>query len=163
MKKKLVLIVEDEKGLALEMAELLKESFTYEPLIANNGKEALAILKKHERWLGLGNNKISCILLDFQMPEMSGEEFIREYRKQEMKNPFKQFMPIIITTAYDDLQRWDVATDPMHGMASGYLVKPVDKDKLLNLLHKVIFLKDAETLIEATLKKDHEKHGVKVR
>ena len=162
--KSLILIVEDDLPLAKEMEEMLNATYSYRAIVAHNGIEAFKMLKKYQRFFGLLNNKIDCILLDFQMPEMSGEEFLRKLRKSERWSPFKRFIPVIVTTAYEDLSRWDIATDPIYGLAAGYLVKPIDRKKLFNLLHAIVVKQDTEYLIEDTLKEDyieHDKHETK--
>ncbi|MFA5879480.1 MAG: response regulator [Candidatus Margulisiibacteriota bacterium] len=156
--KKMVLVVEDNPRQAEKIANILNTSYSYYAVIAANGVEALAVIKKNRRFFGLLPNRIKCVLLDLQMPEMSGEEFLKIFRQQERKNIFAQFLPIIVITAYNDLERWDKVTDPIHGMVAGYLNKPIDEQKLLYLLHSVIFKEETEYFIEETLRKDIELH-----
>lgn len=86
---------------------------------ANNGKEALDILKN--------NPGIDLVLMDIMMPEMDGYEAIMEIRAN------KQYadLPVIAVTAkamQGDRQRvLDVG-------ASDYIAKPIDVNKLLSLL-----------------------------
>ena len=83
--KRYILIVEDE----FINQEILKEilSSEYETLVANNGVEALNILKT-------ATKPISLILLDINMPIMDGFTVIKEIKKE------KEYMniPIIVIT-----------------------------------------------------------------
>ena len=83
--KRYILIVEDE----FINQEILKEilSSEYETLVANNGVEALNILKTETK-------PISLILLDINMPIMDGFTVIKEIKKE------KEYMniPIIVIT-----------------------------------------------------------------
>ena len=86
---------------------------------ANNGKEALDILKD--------NPGIDLVLMDIMMPEMDGYEAITEIRANKQLSE----LPVIAITAkamQGDKQRiLDVG-------ASDYITKPVDVNKLLSLV-----------------------------
>lgn len=70
-----VLVVEDEKSLQ-EVYKLILQSHGYETLLANNGLEALKVLK---------SSRPSLILLDINMPKMNGLEFMKEFVKLKMQ------------------------------------------------------------------------------
>lgn len=87
-----ILIVEDN----IDIRRLLINNFkyTYNLLIAKNGKEALDICS--------GDTKIDLIITDIMMPVMNGKEFILQLRKEEGS----LFTPIIVLTAktgFDDI------------------------------------------------------------
>lgn len=75
--KKRILIAEDEKPLANALGLKLTSS-GFEPVIVNNGREALETIEK-------GN--ISLILLDLIMPEVDGFEVLEEMQKNGNKTP----------------------------------------------------------------------------
>ena len=80
-----VLIVDDEAEVR-EMYVPFFASKGYESLAARNGKEAIEILR---------TKKIDLIILDLSMPEMTGEEVMREM----VANDKWRKIPIIIDTA----------------------------------------------------------------
>jgi two-component system, chemotaxis family, response regulator WspR len=84
MEKKKILIVEDDNFVAEVYLAKLSE-MKYEPILAQNGEEGLAALRK---------NKIDMILLDILMPVMSGMEMLEEIKKnKEWEN-----IPVILLT-----------------------------------------------------------------
>ena len=70
---------------------------------------------------------VHCIFLDVDMPDISGIEVAREIRK------FNPFIPIIFVTSYRDYmeQVFEVQT-------FDYLVKPIQSDKIKQVLNRVI-------------------------
>jgi two-component system response regulator VicR len=66
-----IAVVEDEKSLALAYQTIL-EKHGYEVFVAYDGKEALDVVAKHSPDL---------ILLDMNMPNMNGLEFLRHLEK----------------------------------------------------------------------------------
>jgi len=84
MEKKKILIVEDDNFVAEVYLAKLTE-MGYEAILAQNGEEGLAALKK---------DKIDLILLDILMPIMNGMEMLEEIKKrEEWKN-----IPVILLT-----------------------------------------------------------------
>jgi two-component system response regulator AtoC len=73
-----ILIVDDEIDLSVNMKELLEDEAKY-IFIANNGVEALEILKSH---------KIDCVISDIKMPLMDGLELIECARSCGLEMPF---------------------------------------------------------------------------
>ncbi|NML62103.1 PAS domain S-box protein [Massilia sp. RP-1-19] len=68
-----VLVVEDEEDLA-QLAATLFESLGYDVLVANNAKDALAILER--------NVDVDVVFSDVMMPQMSGIELARIVRRE---------------------------------------------------------------------------------
>jgi CheY-like chemotaxis protein len=84
MEKKKILIVEDDNFVAEVYLAKLSE-MGYETILAQNGEEGLAQLKK---------GKIDLILLDILMPIMNGIEMLEQVKKnEEWKN-----IPVILLT-----------------------------------------------------------------
>lgn len=86
MSKIKVLIVDDEIDYLDLMRERI-ESWGYEVLLAKDGKEALAAIKKE---------KPGIVVLDFLMPHMDGTAVLKEIRRSD-KN-----LPVVMFTAYPD-------------------------------------------------------------
>lgn len=107
MSNKNIMIVDDE----LEMAQLLKielELEHYHVLCAQDGQEALALVKKV---------KPDLVLLDVMMPEMDGYKVLEDFKK----SPATKNIPVIILTAKgleQDIQKGlDLGADD-------YIMKP---------------------------------------
>ena len=110
--RKLILIIEDDPEI-LSSLKMFLESEGYNVLTAQNGLEAMNILKTN----GIPN----LILLDMKMPIMNGWEFAIEFLdKHDHSSPI-----VVMTAAADAEQR---AKD-IH--AIGWLAKPFDLDVLL--------------------------------
>ena len=91
-------------------------------VIASNGKEALKILE---------NTQFNMILMDIQMPEMSGIEVTKIIREKEKLAG--THVPIIATTAYAMSQdRIDVLNAGM----DAYISKPIDLAKFKEIIEK---------------------------
>lgn len=91
--------------------------------IAVNGKEAVraadTALKNHQSY--------ELICMDLRMPEMDGQQAIREIRKQEAEAGVSKPARIIVTTAHTDS---DSIAGALMGRCNSYLVKPIDIAKL---------------------------------
>lgn len=113
-----ILIVDDEKPARDELHYLLKKEKDIQTILeAENGMKALRILEKQE---------MDLILLDIQMPGMTGLEMAR----QLMALPV--YPQIIFVTAYDQfaLEAFDVN-------ALDYLLKPIETERLERALNRV--------------------------
>jgi len=80
-----ILIVDDDRFTRLAVEKYLR-SFGHNVLTAEDGREALELVKEHEPDL---------ILLDLMMPVMDGETFLQKLRKELGK----QDLPVIALTA----------------------------------------------------------------
>jgi CheY-like chemotaxis protein len=146
--KPLVLVVEDNQRQGDLIEQIIAETGMYQVLRAGNGEEAMAVLARHERGFDFLSNEISCILLDWQMPKMHGETFLRLLREKENKSPFKRHIPVVIISAYGDNELRMAAEDSSVGLASAYLLKPFDEGELLLTLKRIIIDKEGEIMRE---------------
>jgi two-component system, response regulator YesN len=87
---------------------------------ASNGKEALKQIEKEQP---------DILITDIRMPVMDGISLIDEVRK------FSENIRIIVLSAYSD---FEYARKVFSSGISGYLVKPIDEDKLLESIKKTI-------------------------
>lgn len=149
--KPVVLLVEDNATQARITADIISETGLYEVVIAHNGEEALLELERHERGFDFLTNRISCILLDWQMPKMNGEAFLHILRSKEQTSPFKRHTPVVIISAYGDNELRLKAEDPTHGLASAYIVKPFEESELLHVLRRIVYDKEGEIMRELLL------------
>src|SRR5688572_265028 len=147
-KRPFVLIVEDNQRQSELIASILDETGLYQILTAGNGEEAIKKLAEYERGFDFLSNKISCILLDWQMPKMHGEAFLRQLREKEKRSPFKRHIPVVIITAYGDNELRMIAEDSTLGLASAYLLKPFDEGELLQVVKRIVIDKEGEIMRE---------------
>jgi CheY-like chemotaxis protein len=115
---KKVLLVDDDSRNVFALTVTLDDK-GMEVLTAENGIEALEILKQHQ--------DLDLVLMDIMMPEMDGYETMRRIRAQ----PRFRKLPIIALTA--KAMKEDKAKCIEAG-ANDYLAKPVDTNKLLSLM-----------------------------
>lgn len=120
------LIVEDSRMNRAILSEFLKRSGG-ESDNAENGKIAVELI--NEKPAGYYN----CILMDAQMPVMNGYDAAREIRK--MEDSAKSGIPIICISA--NAFKEDREAARAAGM-DDYLEKPVDVDKLIEKMLKLI-------------------------
>lgn len=127
------LIVEDDFTSRLLMQEFLK---SYGPShIAVNGREAVAAVRQA---LTTGE-PYQLISLDIMMPEMDGQTALKEIRALEAAQGIysSHGAKIVMTTALGDMKN---VTAAFAGLADGYLTKPIDKTKLIAILHQLALI-----------------------
>lgn len=113
-----VLIVEDEKDL-VEMIQHQLENEGYNVVVAYDGVQALEKIKEIEPGL---------ILLDINLPKMSGLEFYSKICTAHGRAPY----PVIVMTARSSLEKTfeDIEVD-------GFLAKPFEIDDLINKVNHI--------------------------
>jgi two-component system chemotaxis response regulator CheY len=121
------LVVEDDYITAEVMHEIML-SFG-ECDVAENGKIAI---EKFNKSLN-EDEPYTVIFLDIMMPEMDGQAVLNEIRRLESEKDIKglEGVKIIMTTALDDFENIKRA---FKHQAEGYIVKPIDKDKVIKAL-----------------------------
>lgn len=112
-----VLYIEDDVDVREQMHFFLKKRVG-QLIVSENGVDGLIAFKHHQPDL---------ILSDLQMPKMDGLTMAREVRKISQ-------VPIVITTAFSEKEMILKAVDI--GI-SGYVIKPIDRDQLLETLESV--------------------------
>lgn len=130
--RKKILIVEDNEINRAMLCNLLSEQ--YLTIEAENGKEALEILKQQQ------NKDISLILLDIIMPVMDGYAFLDEMHK----NPEISAIPVIVATQVDSEE--DETTALAHG-ASDFVTKPYRPQIILHRVASIIRLRETAAMI----------------
>ena len=99
-----ILIVDDEVD-ATNMMRIRCEASGYKVLVANNGKDALEIVKK---------DKPDAVLLDIMMPEVDGLSVLKKIRSEDAR------LPVFLVTSFSSESRKMIAKDLN---ASGFIVK----------------------------------------
>ncbi len=118
---KRVLIVEDDKP-TRELIKVLLKEFKYEFSEAANGEEALDVLR---------GKPIDLVLLDMQMPKMSGLEFLPEFNKLNKEKK----VPVIIITAQ---MSHDILHKSLEYNAQNYISKPINQEKLRSAVKQAL-------------------------
>jgi CheY-like chemotaxis protein len=103
----------------------LLEKRGYTVVVANNGREALAILDESVP------ARFGCALMDVQMPEMDGFECTTIIRERERTTG--AHLPIIAMTAH--AMKGDEARCLSAGM-DGYLSKPIQPDEFFEVVER---------------------------
>ena len=122
MKKKILLVDDSLLDRKLLIGVLKKAEVSNEILQAENGEEALSILANNVQ-------DVCIILLDWQMPRMSGIELMEGI----IKVPEVASIPIIMVTASGSEENKKYAWKVNPNLA-GYLVKPYKPDVLLQTI-----------------------------
>lgn len=116
-----ILYAEDEHGIQETVTEVL-ELYVDKVITASNGEEAIELYEKYQP---------SILLLDINMPYKDGLTALKEIRKKDINTP------VIIMTAHTERE---YLIDAVELYITKYLVKPFDKDALLNALESCVSL-----------------------
>jgi len=117
----LILVVDDEESIRVTTACGL-ETHGYHPLLARNGKEAIALYASHQ-------NNIRLVMTDLMMPLMDGVAMIRALRTLSPE------VKIIVTSGLDS----DLMTDEAATLGvNAFLPKPYTVATLLQTLHDTL-------------------------
>lgn len=117
--KRQILLV-DDSPLALRSIKAMLDT-KYDVVVATSGEKALAAAKK---------NLPDLILLDYEMPGWDGKKTLEELRNDEEVGD----IPVVFLTGVADKEH---ITAVLGMNPQGYLLKPVDKDKLLSTIKEV--------------------------
>jgi two-component system chemotaxis response regulator CheY len=120
------LIIDDSRALRAIVGKLVK-GLGFEVLEAGNGREGLEQLKS--------NGAVELSLVDWNMPDMNGIEFIRAVRAQDEYNAMK----VMVITTQTEI---DHITKALESGANEYLMKPFTRDALLVKLQMLGIVND---------------------
>lgn len=119
-----VLIVDDD-DFALSVVENIMMRLGYTAVTAQNGRDALEILRTSE---------IRLVITDWDMPEMNGVDFCRAVRREDLPG----YVYVIMLTGREGPQQ---RLQGLWAGADDFLNKPLDPDELL------VCLKTAERIL----------------
>lgn len=130
MKKKSILVVEDDKAILKGLKGIL-QSEDYRVDTAETGQEALH--KYKTKFFNLA-------LLDIKLPDIEGTELLRIMHENQPE------MMKIMVTGYPSLENAVIA---LNQGADAYVIKPVNPEKLLDLIEgKLEEQSEAEKMTE---------------
>jgi two-component system, chemotaxis family, chemotaxis protein CheY len=110
-----VLVIDDSRTVRIILRQALSES-GLDVVEAANGREGLEQLHAHE--------DVELVLVDWNMPEMDGLEFVRAVRSQRAYDPVRIMM---VTTETEQEQ----VVRALEAGANEYLMKPFTKEVLV--------------------------------
>ncbi|HEX2958846.1 MAG TPA: response regulator [Chitinispirillaceae bacterium] len=118
-----ILIVDDDITSGLVMQKML--SRYGETTITTDGRQALETFKEHI----LKKGPFDLMFLDIMLPEMDGQEVLKNIRDFEEQNWIfgSDGIKIIMTTALDDNKNIMAA---FRSQCEGYIVKPISLSKI---------------------------------
>jgi two-component system response regulator AtoC len=114
-----ILVVDDDPDIQEVLKDRL-ESLGYRVLVASNGKEGLELVEKQ-------NPQI--VLLDIEMPGMSGLEVLKEIRRRGID------VTVVMITAYGTIER---AVQAMREGAYDFIPKPFEPEHIALTVEKAL-------------------------
>jgi CheY-like chemotaxis protein len=124
-----VLLVEDDPGDVLIAREALQAAQLITRLVVvSDGVESIVFLRRRDRYRSA--ERPDLILLDLNLPRMSGQEVLAEVKS----DPLLRRIPIVVLTtsvAVEDI----VKSYDLH--ANVYVAKPVDFDAFADVVKKI--------------------------
>jgi two-component system, chemotaxis family, chemotaxis protein CheY len=127
------LIAEDDSASRLTLRHLLKG---YGPVhLALNGKEAVEAVRAALE----AREPFNLICLDIMMPEMDGQEALKQIRALEeaYRLSSDQGTKVVMTTAAGDPKNVCIA---FNSLCDDFLLKPISKAKLLETLRQLALI-----------------------
>ena len=121
-----IMLIEDDSVDAMTVRRAMKDLNVTNSMIHRlNGEEGLKYLTDPE------TEKPLVILLDLNMPKMSGIEFLKAVK---VYDELKRIPVVVLTTSKE---RQDVL-DSFELGAAGYMIKPVDYAKFMDVINTVM-------------------------
>lgn len=129
-----VYIAEDDRQMG-ESVRWILEGAGYITVLATSGEELLAIHDDSEE---------GCLLLDLQLPDISGMDLLAKLRSQGCRRPF------IMLTGHGDVS---TAVQSLHSGAIDYIEKPFARKRLLKRVAEAVACDRAKRSIRKRLDK----------
>lgn len=114
MSERTILLIDDERDVLDSLALILNSGGHNNVITCQDSRHVLALMRD--------TADISLVLLDLVMPYMKGQDLLCQLREKYPE------VPVLVITALDDL---NMAVECMKAGAYDYLVKPVEKLRLL--------------------------------
>ncbi|HBP90413.1 MAG: response regulator [Nitrospira sp.] len=127
----LVLVVDDEPDVR-KVVRMTLEKAGYDVIEAEDGEKAIQEVQKGENPLML-----DVIISDIRMPKINGVEAINYFQQQYPR------VPLIVLTGFPDME---MATGFLKKGIVDYLVKPVEKEKLIKSVATAMEKRDLNRL-----------------
>jgi DNA-binding NtrC family response regulator len=113
-----VLVLDDDPDTG-EVVRFILEKEGFDVKIVTSPKEGIALLE---------NQQFHILILDLRMPEMSGIEVLEKIRYKDKD------LAVVILTGYPSVE---TAVASLRGGVSDYVEKPIDREKLTEVVKRV--------------------------
>lgn len=142
-----ILVVEDDKEINALLCNILRQ----------NGYYAMSVLSGTQALFTFQKDQFDMVLLDLMLPDLSGEDFLKEIRKTS-------HVPVIVISAKGETT---VKVEMLRIGADDYITKPFDNDEVLariesNLRRYHVWRDGTETLTFGNIQMDLISKTVKV-
>ncbi len=107
------MVVDDSKAIRMILAKTLRD-VGYEVMEAANGREALGVFERE-------SSSISLVLVDWNMPQMDGLEFVKRLRA----DPRNSSVVLMMVTTETEIEQMAKA---LEAGANEYVMKPFTKE-----------------------------------
>ena len=118
MKK--ILIIDDDIAVTNYLTVFLTQTGLFDIVVVNDSRKVSSLINQEP---------FDIILLDMDMPIVSGIDILNDMRGKEL------YIPVVVLTGISDV---DLAINAMKLGVFDYLIKPVDDEKLLEVLNNAI-------------------------
>ncbi len=118
MKK--ILVVDDDLAVTNYLMVFLMQSGQFQPTVVNDSREVPDLIV---------STRFDIVLLDMDMPNVSGMDILNVMHRKKIDTP------VVVLTGVSDV---DLAVRAMKLGAFDYLIKPVDDDKLMEVLNNAL-------------------------
>ena len=126
-----ILIVEDDVAFC-QMLETFLTKKTYEVQVSHTGKDALAKIKSH---------KYDIVLTDVRLPDIGGNEILQILKDQHPTTK------VILMTGYAEV---NLAVDAIKTGAFDYISKPINPEKMLQVIKSALEVEDSSVTHKTT-------------
>ncbi len=130
-----ILVIDDEPSWLHSFEMTLRSAGLNHVLTCADSRRVMDIVSAQE---------VELVLLDLWMPHVSGEDLLPRIRET------RPDAPVIVITALDDVER---AVRCMKLGAADYLVKPIERERLVSLVERMLHLRALERENEALKKR----------
>lgn len=132
-----ILIVDDSKEIIKHLTEHVLPTFGYKTLHAYDGRTGLQLIRQE---------KPDLVMLDFQLPEMTGIDVLQEMTQESIN------IPVVLMTGYGSELS---AIEAFRLGAKDYIIKPFTVDEIVETIERA--------LVETRLAQDKENLGKELR
>ena len=137
--KPVILLYDLDNKLVDECAALLGKTGLYTTISTYNEANAQEAIRQYNRYLGLGTNKIACLITGWNSYKKPRDQFLFALRAQERRSPFRHPTPVVLITEDHRRDLRQIALEPTDGDVSAYLHSENFAETIEELLQKIVF------------------------
>ena len=132
MEEKQIILIEDDPGHAELIMDTLGEGGVKKNIIlVRDGQEAIEYFQEYSiKWDGQTKDKISLIILDLNLPKVSGMEVLKYLKNNSKYSP----VPVIILSTSSDKETIEEA---YKNGVNGFMTKPASYEEFITKLESL--------------------------